>query len=247
MILIHIPHSSIEIPSKYGDQFILDDVELLKEAKLMADIFVDKIVENINEEKLIFPISRIVCDVERFRNDNDEEMSKIGMGVIYEKTHDCKQLRKNNIKEQNLEEIKKEYYDKHHELFEKKVEEALKKQGTCTIVDLHSYAETALPYEINKKDFRPDICIGYENFHFDKNIVNKIKQLCETKDIVVGENTPFKGSIVPLKFYKKNKNVKSVMIEINKRLYLQKDGTLDKTKLKKLQELMNKIIKILKG
>lgn len=37
----------------------------------------------------------------------------------------------------------------------------------------------------------------------------------------IGINTPYSGSLVPIEYYEKNYNVKSVMIEINKRLYLK--------------------------
>jgi len=36
-------------------------------------------------------------------------------------------------------------------------------------------------------------------------------------------NEPFNGTIVPRHFYEKNKKVQSIMIEVNKRLYLTDD------------------------
>ena len=77
MIIFHIPHSSCRIPEEYRDQFILTDDELKTEARLMADLFTDKLAENMHEEQIIFPISRIVCYVERFRDDKEEEMARV--------------------------------------------------------------------------------------------------------------------------------------------------------------------------
>ena len=34
-------------------------------------------------------------------------------------------------------------------------------------------------------------------------------------------NAPFRGSIVPMEYYQKNRNVQSVMLEVNRRLYLK--------------------------
>ena len=37
-------------------------------------------------------------------------------------------------------------------------------------------------------------------------------------------NTPFAGTIVPMEYYKKDARVHSVMIEVNRRLYLKVPG-----------------------
>lgn len=242
MIIFHVPHSSIKIPDKYRDQFVLSDKELHEEALIMADLFTDKLVELFDEEKIIFPLSRIVCDVERFRDDSKEEMSKQGMGVVYTNCHNLKPLRKKGV---DAEKIKSELYDKHHLIFESKVNESLKKTGTCLIVDVHSYSENALPYELHQNDKRPDICLGFEEYHFDRKLLNKIKSACTNAGYSVSENEPFKGSIVPLSMYKKDSRVKSLMIEINKRNYLN-GFSVNKAKFEQLQLLMQKIVELIK-
>lgn len=81
------------------------------------------------------------------------------------------------------------------------------------------------------------ICIGFDEFHKDEKIV---KLLLETfKDYNVAINSPYTGSLVPIKYYMKDARVKSVMIEVNKKLYLEDDN---KTLNKEFMELRFKCL-----
>ena len=142
-ILIHIPHSSYAIPNEYKDLFYLKDDELFQEQIKMSDSYTDELFDVKGIQKLIFPISRLVCDVERFRNEEDEEMTKQGMWVCYTKTSDCKPLKIADDK--HKQEILKLYYDKHHSVFESQVEKILKKHHHCLIIDAHSFSSIPLP------------------------------------------------------------------------------------------------------
>ena len=114
-ILIHIPHSSYLIPEKYKDIFFLKEDDLRQEQIKMSDSYTDELFNVKAIKKHIFPISRLVCDVERFRDENDEEMAKQGMWVCYTKTSDCKPLK--IVDDKHKQEILKLYYDKHDSLF----------------------------------------------------------------------------------------------------------------------------------
>lgn len=62
----------------------------------------------------------------------------------------------------------------------------------------------------------------------------------------VGINWPYEGSIVPMEHYKKNKNVNSIMLEINRALYL-KDPTNEKSEnYLKIKDVTQGFIKIIK-
>ena len=71
---------------------------------------------------------------------------------------------------------------------------------------------------------RPDICIGTDEFHTPKELV-----ACSTNYFIglgysVSMNSPYSGSIVPMRYYRKDKRVSSIMIEINRKLYLKDHG-----------------------
>ena len=83
-VLIHIPHSSFYIPDDYKETSLLTLDELDAENLFMCDYRVRELVDD-NFQTIIFPYSRLYCDVERFK-DNSEIMNKYGMGYIYTKT-----------------------------------------------------------------------------------------------------------------------------------------------------------------
>ena len=92
--IIHIPHSSRQIPEKYRDQFTIDDKALNVELDKLTDHFTDSMTEGVEANKIIFPYSRLLVDVERFVDDALEPMSERGMGVIYSNGHALNKIRR---------------------------------------------------------------------------------------------------------------------------------------------------------
>ena len=239
-ILIHIPHSSYLIPEKYKDIFFLKEDDLRQEQIKMSDSYTDELFNVKAIKKHIFPISRLVCDVERFRDENDEEMAKQGMWVCYTKTSDCKPLK--IVDDKHKQEILKLYYDKHHSLFESQVEKMLKEYQHCLIIDAHSFSSTPLPYELHSQYFRPDICIGTDDFHTPKEVAEYFYNAFSELGYKVGINNPFCGTIVPLKYYNKNNNVHSVMLEINRCLYMDENTGKKNENFLKMKQNISQII-----
>ena len=58
------------------------------------------------------------------------------------------------------------------------------------------------------------------------------------------ENRPFSGSIVPLRYYRKDPRVRSIMIEVNRRLYLKND-TDPGTRFLEIQSVVTKAMQLL--
>ncbi len=224
-IIVHIPHSSTDIPEEYKKLFTVDDETLKKELLLMTDSYTDELFEY--ENSIVFPVSRLVCDVERFRNEADEEMTAKGMWVCYEKTSDGKPLK--ICSDEHKNEILTRYYDVHHRKLTETVELALEEHGECIIIDAHSFSSTFLPHEPSQETPRPDICIGTDDFYTPYQLLEFCKDFFESKGYSVKINCPFGGTIVPVDCYGKNEQVKSVMIEINRNLYMN-EQTGKKTK-----------------
>lgn len=214
-ILINVSHSSVFIPEEEKKYYSIEDID--KEVNLMTDHFTDDLFDT-GDDRIICPVSRIVCDVERFYPDDKEYMSERGMGAIYTNDHNGNVLRE--ISEEHKAKLLKTYYYTYHTKLIEMTKDKLTKFGKCLIVDAHSFPAKPLPYEIYQNPDRADICIGTDYFHTPEKMYRFLKDFFQSLGYSVSRNRPFEGTIVPFRYYKINANVFSVMIEINRGLYL---------------------------
>ena len=147
------------------------------------------------------------------------------MGVIY--TRDLDRIIFNPSKKYKRN-IIKSYYDKYYNKLDKVVSTTLKKYNKCLIIDLHSFSDIAMEKLFGYKD-TPDICIGVDPKYTSKELTDIVKNFFIDKGYFVKINYPYSGTIVPNKYYfKEEKRLESIMIEINKRLYLDNNSKIKK-------------------
>ena len=89
---------------------------------------------------------------------------------------------------------------------------------------------------------RPEICIGTDTFHTSTPLRNQIGRLFSDYNFNVKFNDPFKGSIVPEKFYNKDKRVQSVMIEVRRDLYMDEQTEKKSSNFNEIKNILKKII-----
>ena len=221
-IIANIPHSSTFIPPDIRNSFFISDENLERELFLLTDRYVDELFSSVHEIGGItvrYNISRMVVDPERFENDQEEIMSKKGMGVIYTKKSDGKDLR-SHISLNEREQLLETFYRPYHRAMEREVDTLIEKFGRCLIIDCHSFSSMPLPFELNQDPERPDICIGTDKFHTSSYLIENVKKYFESAHLKTNLNKPYAGTYVPLRFFKKDKRVSSIMIEINRQLYM---------------------------
>lgn len=127
-LIFHIPHSKTEIPEQFKSNFVSRDV-MENEIELLTDFATDEIFTISKTSKVIFPYSRVFCDVERLK-DADEVMFEHGRGFYYTKT-DAGELLRENL-DGNKAVIYKDYYLKHHESLTNMVDKKLKDNVSWT-------------------------------------------------------------------------------------------------------------------
>lgn len=221
-IVLHIPHSSLKLPCGFLKN-VIESKEVVENFNhAITDLYTSDLFGKNKYSKVIAKYSRIYCDVEKFADDNKEIMSKFGMGFIY--THTNNGIKFLDPTTEYKNKIFNGYYTKHHNKLDEIVSSTLEK-GTTLLIDCHSFSCDIIMFE-DKKNNLPDICIGFDEIYYNEKLVTFIKSYFENFGYCVSFNHPYSGTIIPNKYFKeKANNLFCVMIEINKKLYLDKNNT----------------------
>jgi len=230
-IILHIPHSSKIIPENYLHEYT-DKKELEETILKLTDTYSNELfdIDSPHCTKVVFPFSRVFCDVERF-NDEKEKMLRYGQGVIY--THGINGKTFREPSENSVSDIIKNYYEKH----KLEVSEKIKQLKDVVLIDCHSFSnEIYKCTPFNCTDL-PDICVGYNPAdHKSQNLSLFISDYLDKLGYKISVNYPYHGSY-------QIDNIISVMIEINKKLYLNDDYLSKRNDFYKIKSFINALIK----
>lgn len=233
--IFHIPHAKTNIPAPFINDYV-NQKTLIDEIFLLTDHATDEIFNIPHCDKIVFPFSRVFCDVERF-TDEKEPMFKVGRGFFYTKTDSGLTLRHEN----NKSIVYENYYLPHHNELYELTEKKLNTIGFCTIIDCHSFSDVPFNTDLIKTPNRPDFCIGIDPIHTPKWLYENLYNFLINYNFTVGINNPYEGTIIPTKHYG-NKNVISIMLEINRKLYMKNNIPIPEN-VKTLNLLIKEFIK----
>lgn len=219
--VVHVPHASAVVPEEIRATLSLNDEELRHELLIMTDWHTDALFSLTKDTAttVLFPVSRLVVDPERFADDSQEPMASKGMGVIYTETSDGKALRQ-GLSTLERGRLLDAYYHPHQRRVQGAATDALSIHGKCLLIDAHSFSSKPLPHEPDQSPNRCDICIGTDNFHTPSWLVEWLTAAFEKRGFAVAVDQPFSGTFVPTCLYHDNRSVVSVMIEVNRSLYM---------------------------
>ena len=218
IIILHIPHSQTRLTKEFKKvKKIIANNEIDKFNKTISDLYTDKLFLFHKFKHIKFKYSRICCDVEKDDIDEKEIMSKYGMGVVYSKTNNGKKFVDFDDEYKNA--ILKKYYYPHHKKFENDIKKLLMKNKQVIIVDCHSFSKEIILHT-KVKDKLPDICIGFNKTFINHKLVDFTKNYFENLGYSTSFNYPYDGSYIPNNI-NPNENILSIMLEINKEIYLK--------------------------
>jgi N-formylglutamate amidohydrolase len=224
-LILHIPHSQVGIPASLKREFVVRHKKLSAHLAASTDHFTDELFDSNlpNTQALIFPISRLAVDPERFERDALEPMAKRGLGVLYERGHDGNVIRR-LITGARREEILAAWYRLHHDWLTQSVDDALSRAPRALVVDCHTFPDVPFAMDADKEVPRPDVCIGTAGIHTPAWLVRAATKWCKSQGWSVRVDAPYSGSMVPLKHNGKDRRVLSIMIEINRARYMELQG-----------------------
>ena len=224
-IILHVPHSSSSFPSE--SKYTFNDLD--NEERLLIDYFTDELFVPEKTEHIssvVFPHCRLYGDVERLIND---PLEKDGLGISYSRWVPCKDRHGKVLRYYSERSEAFALYTDFHSEVSKKIAEM---SGSILLIDCHSFS--ALPNLLNSNPPNIDICIGYNDDETcpNKVVIGNIVQYFKSLGYKIGINEPFSNSktfSVPVAYH-------SVMIEINKRIYMN-ENTIEKNEgFKKLKQ-----------
>lgn len=244
--VIHIPHASTVIPAEVRRTFVLSDAEVERELLRLTDRYTDELFHLGPELALsvVYGVSRFVVDPERFTDDALEPMAARGMGAVYEVTTDLAQLRDSLSAPQRADLVAR-FYDPHHAALDAAVQRVLDTAGRCLIIDCHSFPDKPLPCDRDQQQPRPDVCIGTDSFHTPAELAAQAAAGFSERGLEVFLDRPYEGTMVPARWYLQDKRVASVMIEINRRLYMDETTGERNSGFSDVQDLVRSALKTL--
>jgi N-formylglutamate amidohydrolase len=215
--ILHIPHASTTIP--FAEGYVVSMNTLDQEILKLTDWYTDDLFAQEDSIVVKADFSRIFCDVERFADDKQEIMAQKGMGVLYEKADNGSVIRYVNpaLRSKILE----NFYWPHHKRLNQEVNEQLQSHGKALIIDGHSFPSTPFVRDLDQTPDRPDFNIGTDPYHTPDNLVEASNKFFHEKGYSLGINRPYSGSIVPMEHYRSTRAVQSIMLEVNRALYLE--------------------------
>ncbi len=211
--------------------FVLDAVG--PNLAMQTDWATDRIFDLDGLTRLVTPWSRLFCDVERLP-DQDEPLYMDGRGFYYTLGYDRSPLRCEDPEHKAF--VYRTYYRAHHDVLECLVAEALDRTGSCHIIDCHSFGELPIGTQCTAP-LSPDFCVGTDAYHTPEHIREHAVSFFHEHGYSVELDNPFAGCVIPLSYYRTNPSVTGLMIEVNKRLYMDGNAIINK-EVEKLRGLM---------
>ncbi|HRO98100.1 MAG TPA: N-formylglutamate amidohydrolase [Flavobacteriales bacterium] len=221
----------------------MEDTVLQEELLLLTDWHTDHLY--VTAIAVVAPFSRIFCDAELFTDDALEVMAARGMGVLYTHTDAGTPMRQ--VDAALRERILRTWYAPHHARLRTAVEQQLNTQGTALVVDCHSYPDAPLLRDLDRTPGRPAFSIGTDPVHTPPELIAAAVAYFAAQGHPLAIDRPYRGTLVPTPWYGTDARVRSIMLEVNRALYLQPGNDQRSAGYARTRALVQGFLEVLRG
>ena len=214
--IVHLPHASDQMPSLDG--FVGD---WRGEMDLLTDWGTDQLFDVPGATIIAAPCNRVFCDVERFADDEHEPMARLGMGFVYTRTDAGQPLRV--VSPELRAHIHTTYWLPHHQRLARTVQDALATGRPVLLIDGHSFSDVPFRRDPDQSRPRPDLCLGTDPRWPPPAMVTAMVAVATRQGLSIAIDRPYAGTMVRSGMDQMPGSAErfaSVMIEVNRRLYL---------------------------
>ncbi len=220
--IFHVPHDGTEFPPELMASVCVPQARFLQYHEKMRDTGVHDMIPRTYwtvSQSVRFPISRLLCDVERFIGP-EEIMERYGMGFCYERAFDGTVIK---TVDDELRAKTFPYYQKHHE----RVDQLCRAQKRVLLLDMHSFSEEIVPRDMLREgEDTPDVCIGTDADHTPERLAAAAEKVFRELGFRTARNYPYDGCYVPSAAKTDEVSCIALMLEFNKRIYCDKNNNL---------------------
>lgn len=230
-LILSIPHSGERVPpeakwlSGLSSELLMTDV----------DRFVDELyrpaVEELGVPALVTQVHRYAADLNRYPQDVDADSvegsrnpsGSFSKGFHWVKTTQDQRIMKAPISDALHQEIVKNYHDRFHEEFEKRIAQIRAEQGIRRIyhLDCHSMPSVGTGAHQDQGKKRADVVISDFN---GKSASTRFKDLVlrifDENGFLTACNDPYQGGRITQRYGQPGQGHETIQVELNRALYM---------------------------
>lgn len=204
--VISIPHSGLYITKEMNDNLI-DNITLSNSDWYLKELY--SFLEELGFTIVVNNVNRYTIDPNRELILNNGE--NYSSSLVYMKNTFSKDLYKNNIVDEEINDRIEKFYKTYHSELKKQIDRKLKVFDKVILIDLHSFG----------KNIGADIVLGDDNHNtMSKDIFNCIKDNFKENGFIVSDNIPYKGGYIIRKYGSSNGKCESIQIELSYKKYI---------------------------
>lgn len=232
-IVLSSPHSGHNFPKEFLENASLSENEL----RASEDCFVDELIRKASDAgmpMISLNLPRTFVDVNRDKIEIDDTMyfnhpqpqnglgsrrCRVGLGVIHRIVSQNKNIYDGLLSYDEVQERIKNVYDVYHKRLKQLVDKCVKKFGYCLVVDCHSMPSQICNIMNESKPVEFCLCTLFDE-SCPPEMSSRLHDSLEEYNYRVEYNRPYAGAYITFNYCQPRKNIYTIQVEINRRLYM---------------------------